>query len=276
MQFSIMQGRLVPPSDGRFQCFPRERWRDEFALAQAAGLTGIEWIYDLYGADANPLATDDGLKLIDALSAETGVTVRSLCADYFMDRPLLRAGEAELDELVNILLWLLGRCDSAGIGRVVMPFVDASRIESDDDCDRLVAVMGRIAPILEKTGIEVHLETSLTPASFADLLARLPHPSFKVNYDSGNSASLGYDTRLEFAAYGPRIGSVHIKDRVEGGGTVPLGTGDADFEALFECLAAIGYANGFVLQVARSAPGDEVDWAVQNREFVLARQAKAV
>ena len=36
----------------------------------------------------------------------------------------------------------------------------------------------------------------------------------KVNYDSGNSASLGYDPTDEFAAYGERVGSVHIKDRV--------------------------------------------------------------
>jgi len=54
----IMQGRLVPPTDNRIQCFPRERWADEFALAAKAGLDCIEWIYDLYGADVNPLATD--------------------------------------------------------------------------------------------------------------------------------------------------------------------------------------------------------------------------
>ena len=30
-QFGIMEGRLVPPEDGRFQCFPREQWESEFA-----------------------------------------------------------------------------------------------------------------------------------------------------------------------------------------------------------------------------------------------------
>ena len=56
----IMQGRLVPPTDDRIQCFPRERWADEFELAAQAGLDCIEWIYDLYGADVNPLATEFG------------------------------------------------------------------------------------------------------------------------------------------------------------------------------------------------------------------------
>jgi hexulose-6-phosphate isomerase len=272
MRFSIMQGRLVPPSDGLFQCFPRERWRDEFALAGAAGLVGIEWIYDLHGADVNPIATDEGLKLIDALCAETGVVVRSLCADYFMDRPLLRARDTEVEERLDTLTWLLRRCERLGIQRVVLPFVDASRIESDADRDDVVALMGRITPILEETGIEVHLETSLPPTAFAAMLARLPQSVFKVNYDSGNSASLGYDPADEFAAYGERIGSVHIKDRVNGGGTVALGAGDANFAALFEGLAEIGYAGDFVLQVARGTAGDEVSWARQNCDFVLGYQ----
>jgi sugar phosphate isomerase/epimerase len=36
----------------------------------------------------------------------------------------------------------------------------------------------------------------------------------------------------EFAAYGERVGSFHIKDRVRGGKTVPLGQGDTDFASL--------------------------------------------
>ena len=52
---SVMQGRLVPPEGGYFQSFPRVRWRDEFVFAKNAGLNAIEWIYDEYGEDANPL-----------------------------------------------------------------------------------------------------------------------------------------------------------------------------------------------------------------------------
>jgi hexulose-6-phosphate isomerase len=128
-------------------------------------------------------------------------------------------------------------------------------------------------PVLEETGVELHLETSLSPSRFALLLARLPHPMLKVNYDSGNSASLGYDPADEFAAYGGRVGSVHIKDRVHGGGTVPLGRGDTNFGALFQCLSALGYSGDYVLQVARGTDFDEVPWARKNREYVMALQA---
>lgn len=273
MHIAIMEGRLLPPSGGKVQCFPREAWRDEFGLAAAAGLSAIEWIYDLHGADVNPIATDDGLSLVKALSAQSDVLVRSLCADYFMDRPLLRADEWEIQERTETLVWLFGRCAMLGVGRLVLPFVDASRIDSDAELDGVVTVLRHVLPVLEETAVELHLETSLSPSRFADMLARLPHPMIKVNYDSGNSASLGYDPRDEFAAYGARVGSVHIKDRVNGGSTVPLGTGNADFKALFECLGEVGYEGDFVLQVARGTPGDEVAWARRNREYVLALQA---
>jgi len=273
MHIAIMQGRLVPPTDGRIQCFPRERWRDEFALAAAAGLDAIEWIYDLHGADVNPIGKDDGLEQVRALSAQSGVLVRSLCADYFMDKPLLRAEPEEIEERTATLRWLLARCASLGAGRVVLPFVDASRIDSDAELDHVVGMLGRVLPVLEETGVELHLETSLSPHRFAQLLARLPHAMLKVNYDSGNSASLGYDPADEFAAYGTRVGSVHIKDRVIGGGTVPLGSGNTDFKTLFKCLGELGYSGDFVLQVARGASGDEMAWARSNRDYVLALHA---
>lgn len=265
----IMQGRLVPPTDNRIQCFPRQRWEDEFKLGKQAGIDCIEWIYDLHGADVNPLATDAGLARMKALSAETGVQVLSICADYFMDRPLVRASAGEMAERLAIFDWLLGRGAMLGIDRMVVPFVDASRIETDEEFEGVAATLRRILPMAERTSIEIHLETSLQPARFAALLERLPHPLLKANYDSGNSSSLGYKPREEFAAYGRRVGSVHIKDRLHNGGTVPLGAGSADFAALTDSLREVTYAGDFILQVARGEPGDEVNWTRQNCEFVM-------
>jgi hexulose-6-phosphate isomerase len=265
----IMQGRLIPPADNRIQCFPRERWADEFALASQAGLDCIEWIYDLYGADVNPLATDAGLEKLKTLSQQHKVKILSICADYFMDKPLLRASQSELDDRLNTLYWLLDQGRLIGINRMVIPFVDASRIDTQAEFDEVVTLLKRVLQKAGKYGIEIHLETSLSPGRFAELLSNLPDPLLKVNYDSGNSSSLGYAPREEFAAYGQRVGSVHIKDRLLGASTVRLGTGDADFPALAECLRKVDYKGDFILQVARGASGDEVDWAKQNREFVL-------
>jgi L-ribulose-5-phosphate 3-epimerase len=269
-RIAIMQGRLLPPEAGRFQSFPREGWRREFELGAQAGLDAIEWIYDSFGEGANPLESDDGVREMRTLSDTHGVGVFSVCADYFMERPFLRVDRDEVARTLERLQWMLQRCRLAGITRAVLPFVDHSRIESDEDVARVVDVLDRVLPEAERNGVELHLETALDPAAFAALLARVPHPYLKVNYDSGNSASLGYRPDEEFAAYGSRIGSVHIKDRVRNGGTVPLGKGDANLDAVFDGLRRLGYTGDFVLQVARTEPGAEVPWAKSNLAFVTA------
>jgi L-ribulose-5-phosphate 3-epimerase len=265
---SIMQGRLVPPIDNKIQAFPRQQWSEEFPRAAEAGLDGIEWIYDAFGQDVNPIATVESVQQIIELSRKHRVIVRSLCADYFMEYPLLRASAEELQPRLRLLEWLMTRCRAAGITRIVLPFVDNSAIHDQVDSASVAELLRSMLPAAETNRVELHLETSLAPQPFADLLAQVSSPFIRVNYDSGNSASLGYNPRDEFMAYGDRVGSVHVKDRRRGGGTVPLGTGDADLPALFASLKAVHYTGDIVLQVARGESGAEVSWARQNREFV--------
>jgi L-ribulose-5-phosphate 3-epimerase len=265
MLIGIMQGRLLPPEPDRFQAFPRSGWEREFGLAQAAALQSIEWIYDAYGADINPIATDEGIEHIGQLALENRVSVLSLCADYFMDIPALDPKK---------LVWLLERCSLAKISRIVLPFVDASRIESPEHAQRVISILRELLPEATRLSVEIHLETSLDPASFAALLDALPHPLLRANYDSGNSASLGYLPSEEFAAYGERIASVHIKDRVRNGGTVPLGTGAADFSALFRELKRVKYNGDFILQTARETAGDELALARRNLSWLQLRIAQ--
>lgn len=268
---SVMQGRLVPPEGGHFQSFPRVRWRDEFAFAKNAELDAIEWIYDEYGEDANPLASDTGINEMLSLAQENKIVIRSVCADYFMDHPFLRASSDEQNRLIARMEWLISRCKLAGIIRVVIPFVDNSQIENQRETEQTIAILESLLPSAESNNVELHLETSLSPVSFAAFLMQCRSPFVRVNYDSGNSAALGYRVKDEFGAYGDRIGSVHIKDRKLGGGTVSLGTGDADLHAVFRGLADLNYCGDFVLQIARSEPGNEVNWIARNRVWVAAQ-----
>ena len=267
-RIGIMQGRLLPPLGNRIQGFPARAWADEFDLAAAVTLDAIEWIYEVSGAADNPVGTPAGVERLRALAADRGVGVWSLCADYFMDRPLLRVSESDRREGKSVLRWLVGQCAAAGMERIVLPFVDVSRIASGEDARVAAECLRSVLHELERTGVEIHLETDLPPYEFAGLLAAIDHPLVRANYDSGNSASLGYDPRAEFAAYGEFVGSIHVKDRVRGGGTVPLGQGDVDFDALFAEVRRVGYCGDFVLQVARGSPGEEVEWARHNLEFL--------
>jgi len=258
-----MQGRLLPPSEpGRIQSFPRDGWRAEFELASRANLACIEWIYDAYGRDVNPIANDAGIREMRRLEQESSVQVTSLVADYFMDHVLTTGPENEAE-----FVWLLRRCKLAGIQRVVVPFVDNSSLKHANRRKVATRVLERLASIAEEVGVELHLETDLAPSEFAEFLDAVNHPLVRVNYDSGNSAALGFDVHEEFAAYGTRIGSVHLKDRIRRGTTVALGHGHADFNALFEQLQRIQYTGDLILQVARGNAGAELDWAEQNRRF---------
>ena len=83
--YGVMQGRLSPPEDGRFQSFPRRSWREEFARAREAGFDYIEWIHDEYGRTANPIFSEAGLKEFNALKQQYGVATTALCGDWFME-----------------------------------------------------------------------------------------------------------------------------------------------------------------------------------------------
>jgi hexulose-6-phosphate isomerase len=190
------------------------------------------------------------------------VQIVSLCADYFKDLGILEPAK---------LVWLLEQCRLAGISRVVLPLLEAARMQTPEQADRVIAILREVLPEAASRQVEIHLETVLAPVPFAAFLNALPHPSLKVNYDSGNSASLGYFLDEEFAAYGHRIGGIHIKDRLLNGASVPLGTGAVDFADLFRALGKLSYRGDFILEVARETPGQEVALAQRNLSWLRSR-----
>ena len=270
--YGIMQGRLAPPEDGRFQSFPRAAWREEFARARAAGLDYIEWIHDHYDRGANPIFTAEGLAEFDALKREHNIATPALCGDWFMDFPLIRCTPEERATREQHLHELIPIAARIGAQKIVLPFVDQSKITTEEEKQQVLDILTRALPIAEQHHVELHLEADFNPTDFAAFLARLEHPMLKVNWDSGNSSGLGYIASDEFAAYGPRIGSVHIKDRYkkpEGGvETRPLGTGSANFDDVFACLKKYNYTGGVTLQVARGADNDEVNFIKTQLDFV--------
>jgi len=269
-QYGIMQGRLSPPEDGRFQSFPRAAWRDEIARARAAGLDYIEWIHDHYDLGMNPIFTPEGRAELAALKEEHGIATPAVCGDWFMDFPLIRCSEAERAEREQHLHELIPIAREIGAARMVLPFVDNSRMTTAEEKAAVLAALRRALPVAEAHGVELHLEADFGPAEFAAFLAELPHPFLKVNWDAGNSSGLGYVAHEEFAAYGDRLGSVHIKDRYrkpEGG----IETRPLDFDDVFASLRALGYTGGVTLQVARGVPGDEVNFIRDQLAFVKAR-----
>jgi L-ribulose-5-phosphate 3-epimerase len=251
-----MQGRLTPPIGNRIQAFPAQQWKKEFSLARQIGVAAIEWIVES-PLEENPLWTKEGCEEIRTQITESGVRVDFVCADYFMEVPFVRMKAGELDRNRAVLDQIIRNSADVGVRGIEIPFVDASAIHSSDEEDELCRALEPCLDLAQQHGILIGLETSLPAGRFEKLLRRIDHPVIRANYDIGNSASLGYDPGEEIGAYGTMINNVHIKDRVRGGTTVTLGTGDADLPRVFKLLHGIGYRGCYTLQAARGV--DEVN-----------------
>ena len=250
-RLGIMQGRLAPPIGGKIQAFPLPFWEDEFPLSEELGLTCLEWIFERPEFEKNPLWSDEGIARIKELSQRHRVAVTSIVADYFMEVRLFGPDQAEVADAVDTLDKLIARAAQAGILLIEIPLVDNSSLQSDADKQDFAR---NLEPLLAKAaslGVKISLETDLPPGEFKAFIESFGPARLWVNYDMGNSAALGFDPASEIGLLGPYIANVHIKDRVKGGGTVPLGTGDTDFEAVFAALARAGYSDDFILQSAR-------------------------
>jgi hexulose-6-phosphate isomerase len=264
-----MQGRLSPQVDGKIQAFPRDCWQAEFAASRRLGFARIEWTLDHDGLSENPLMTDAGAAEIADLVRSTGLEVSSITGDCFMQAPFWKSDGAAGRALLAEFQAVVRAGARAGAGLVVVPLVDDGGLTEPAHETALIEGMEESAPLLRSTGVRVAFECDLEPERLAAFIARFPADSFGVNFDIGNSASLGWDPGIEIPAIGPRIINVHVKDRVRGGTTVPLGQGNADFPRVFRLLAQQGYGGFFILQTARAADGDHAGALARYRQLVL-------
>ena len=151
---------------------------------------------------------------------------------------------------------ILSACEKVGVKQIVIPLVDGGRINNSDHESALLDFLLDIEADIRDMGIQIVFESDFGPEELKPFIGQFNPKIFGINYDIGNSAALGFDVETEFNAYGDRILNVHIKDRVLGGNTVPLGTGNADFEKVFSALGRVGYKGNYILQTARAQDGD--------------------
>jgi len=251
----VMQGRLLPKYKGRYQAHPVGYWQDEFPIAASLGLDCIEFIVDYNDFEKNPLSSSSGVKSILNVVDESKVKVVSICADYFMEAPFHSLDSSIAENSLDVLMLLLESGKDLGVKDIVIPCVDQSSLKTDLDKSSFIDRMKPLVKEAEKLSINLSLETDLPPNEFIDLLKRLNSPSIKVNYDIGNSASLGFSPMEEFLKYGHFISDIHIKDRKLNAGSIELGKGDADFETVITQIKNLNYSGPFIMQAYRDDEG---------------------
>jgi L-ribulose-5-phosphate 3-epimerase len=249
-EIGIMQGRLSPRIDGKIQAYPANTWQKEFEIAQEIGYAAIEWIVE-NPVEINALMTESGKAEIKKVIASTGVRIDYVCADIFMQQPLVRMTKDTKSQNKEYLAMILKNAKEVGAIGVEIPFVDNSSIKNEIEKQEFIDAMQEAFQLANDLDLKISLETDLPPIDFQELLENIGLDYIQANYDIGNSASLGFDPKEELEAYGLKILNVHVKDRKLGSTTVPLGTGNANIKYVFQKLQEIGYSGGLTMQAAR-------------------------
>lgn len=255
-KIGFIQGRLSPLVGGKIQAFPWDTWQQEFPAAQMLGLGIMEWTLDYDRLYQNPLLTPEGQHEIRRLCKTHNLSIPSLTGDCFMQAPFWKAHGNARASLERDFISIALACAEVAIEMIVVPLVDEGRLENQQHEEALLAFMLAQSDLFRALGIRIIFESDFAPGELARFIGRLPEDVFGLNYDIGNSASLGYKPEEEFAAYGSRIFNVHVKDRVLGGISVPLGTGSADFPTVFRLLREGAYVGHLIMQTARASNGD--------------------
>ncbi|TGE35389.1 sugar phosphate isomerase/epimerase [Desulfosporosinus fructosivorans] len=262
----IMQGRLSPRPFPRLQAFPWASWEQEFWLAKECKLDSIEWLFESEKYQENPVWSLEGRAKIASLVKQTGVSVQTLCADYFMDHPFFRVPDQERRASIEILQELIEKASKIGIKAILIPVLEVSEIRSIEDRDCLVLALGECVQQAKEFNVKLGLETELPGQEYFNLIRSFNSDYIGAYYDAGNTAYCGFNMREDMEILKEVLVGVHIKDRKKGGESVPIGTGDANFLEGIPFLKKQGFRGGFILQ--HYFEEDQIEAAKQSLKFV--------
>ena len=261
-----MQGRLTPIIENRIQIFPKKNWEIEFQRAKDLDLKYIEWTLDYDTFKYNPILKKSGINKIRHLSNKTSVKVKSLTGDCFMQKPFWKTHRN--NKLIKDFKKILVSCNKVGIKYIIVPLVDNGSIEDEKTEKSLIQIFKKLKTQIKKKKIQILFESDFSPKKLKKFMLNFDKSIFGINYDLGNSASMGFDVDEEFDSYFKYIKNIHIKDRIFRGNTVRLGKGNANFKKFFKNLKKYKYNNMLIYQTARSKNNDDLGEIKKNMEFV--------
>jgi len=265
-KIGVMQGRLLPQIGKKIQAFPKKNWEKEFLYANSIGIKYLEWTLDYEDIFKNPIFTKKGIFKIRFLSKKYSIKIRSLTGDCFMQKPFWKRKKS--DSLVKDLIKIIDACSNLNIKKIVIPLVDKGSIKKKWHEKKLINVFKSLKKYIEKKKILILFESDYKPIKLRNFIKNFNLKSFGINYDTGNSASLGFDVKKEILTYGKYIKGVHIKDRFYKGKTVRLGKGDANLLVFFRLLKSIHYNDFLILQTARSEYKKDIEEIKTNLSYI--------
>ena len=264
-KIGFIQGRLSPIANNRIQQFPWDSWQNEFNLASEIDIKIIEWTIDTFKFYENPLINLNQWEEIIIIAEKYNISIPSVTCDYFMENPPWKADLKLIKEGISSILQGMRNIKSTIL---VVPLVDNSSLPDSSSVKIIENLFTDLIPEIIQNKLQIAFECDLNPEKLSEFISKFDRNYFGINYDIGNSSSLGFNPTEEFRAYGSRIINVHVKDRKLNGTSVPLGEGDADFLGIFRLLHKENYQGNLILQTARSKEGKDSEVLVKYKKLV--------
>ena len=245
---SIMQGRLSPSENNRFQFFPHD-WMAEFAQAKTLGFDGVCWFLDRDIPDFEPVRDiwadeirlkhiDEAIKILPIRGIDTGRY------GFF--------GEDGRQTLETFSLFLPALAPHLTGQTLSVPLLEDKMPRTTAERQEVIFNLNEVANLATSLNLRLALETEWSAEAALGFLSELDRSNVGICYDIGNATSYGFDCPTEIRTLGAKIFDVHLKDRKVGESQSQLlGTGDADFPACFAAFKEIDYKGGFTLQAWR-------------------------
>ncbi|WP_440679471.1 sugar phosphate isomerase/epimerase family protein [Candidatus Pelagibacter sp. HIMB1517] len=270
MNFKIgfMQGRLVPSEkSGVLQSFPWNNWTKEFFFARKLGLNLMEWTIDYHNFYKNPLINNNQHYKIKNLEKKYNVKVASVTCDFYMQKPYTAAKTKYLKKEIKKKIYkIIYSCKQLSIKNIIIPLVDNSSIKKISDEKKTINFFLQFSEELKKTKTKILFEIDYHPNKLIKFIKKF-NMHFGINYDTGNSCSLGYKIKNE-KKYFKWVHNIHIKDRLFKGKTVRLGKGNCNFSSFFKTLKKLNYNKNLILQTAKTQKKKEIKEFRDNLDYI--------
>jgi L-ribulose-5-phosphate 3-epimerase len=253
-KIAFVQGRLVDQIDNKIQAFPIDTWKDELEIATQNDMKYIELTVDLTDIEKNPLSNEDGSLYLKKQLNTQSIEAIACTADFIMHCPPWISDYKKMQAICKNIIEGLG---NIGCRFLVFPLVDNSSIDKSLE-EQSIKFLLSLEEYLKKNNVEIVIESDYQHKELKSFIENFPDKYYGINYDIGNSASMGYCIEDEFSSYFDRVKHIHVKDRLLKGSTVPFGSGSVNFDKCFRIIRAYNYKGNFSIQSARDHSGNHV------------------
>ena len=253
--FGIMQGRLLPPVEGKIQEFPPD-WEREIGFIQNLGIKHLDWLITSTSLEKNPI-----------FLMRKNSSVGSICMDNVMDDNFYLP-----DFFYKNLFSPCQKLSSLGYTSFTIPLLEKSSIFRRKD--KFLKFKSQIENLSKSLpNVDFHFEVEKFDKNSRDLI--YSRPNFYLVYDTGNVSDY-YSNKSQIRiikSYLEKIKIVHLKDKNERG-TVPPGEGKVDFRGIFQTLKLKREEIYYTIQTAREEEGREIETIRKHIKFLTKEYAE--